>query len=65
MIVTKTVYCLKFFSYDEISKTMDPGFPKRVDESFSGMTGKVTAAFQYRGEYFPSKGYKTHLTRLS
>ena len=29
---------------------MDEGFPKRVDETFYGMTGKVTAALQYRGE---------------
>lgn len=29
---------------------MDKGFPKRVDEGFPGMTGKVTAAFQVRGE---------------
>nr|XP_046267682.1 matrix metalloproteinase-18-like [Scatophagus argus] len=38
-----------YISYDEARKTMDPGFPKRVDETFSGLTGKVTAAFQYRG----------------
>nr|XP_046267628.1 collagenase 3a [Scatophagus argus] len=38
-----------YYSYDEARKTMDPGFPKRVDETFSGLTGKVTAAFQYRG----------------
>lgn len=29
---------------------MDSGFPKRVDEQFPGMTSKVTAAFQVRGE---------------
>ncbi|XP_068600586.1 collagenase 3a [Brachionichthys hirsutus] len=39
----------KYYSYDEDKNIMDPGFPKRVDESFSGMTSKVTAAFQYRG----------------
>ncbi|KAM4726776.1 LOW QUALITY PROTEIN: collagenase 3-like [Anableps anableps] len=38
----------KYYSYDE-TKTMDTGFPKRVDETFSGMTSRVTAAFQYRG----------------
>ncbi|XP_042286716.1 collagenase 3-like [Thunnus maccoyii] len=37
-----------YYSYDETKQTMDEGFPKRVDETFSGMTGKVTAAFQYR-----------------
>ncbi|KAM8899313.1 collagenase 3-like isoform 2-T2 [Spinachia spinachia] len=38
-----------YFSYDEARKTMDHGFPKRVDLTFSGLTNKVTAAFQYRG----------------
>ncbi|XP_014829052.1 PREDICTED: collagenase 3-like [Poecilia mexicana] len=38
-----------YYSYDETTKTMDSGFPKRVDETFSGMTRKVTAALQYRG----------------
>ncbi|XP_042288128.1 collagenase 3-like [Thunnus maccoyii] len=38
-----------YFSYDEARQTMDRGFPKRVDQTFSGMTNKVTAAFQYRG----------------
>ncbi|KAE8288060.1 Collagenase 3 [Larimichthys crocea] len=39
----------EYYSYDEAKKTMDQGFPKRVDETFSGMTGRVTAAFQYKG----------------
>ncbi|KAE8288058.1 Collagenase 3 [Larimichthys crocea] len=39
----------KYYSYDEARKTMDQGFPKRLDETFTGLTGKVTAAFQYRG----------------
>ncbi|CAN9501532.1 unnamed protein product [Ophioblennius macclurei] len=38
-----------YYSYDEATKTMDAGFPKPVDETFSGMTSQVTAAFQYRG----------------
>ncbi|KAM6911282.1 collagenase 3-like [Lycodopsis pacificus] len=38
-----------YYSYDEARKTMDQGFPKQVDETFSGLTSKVTAAFQYRG----------------
>ncbi|XP_033954495.1 collagenase 3-like [Pseudochaenichthys georgianus] len=38
-----------YYSYDEVRKTMDQGFPKRVDETFSGLTGQVTAAFQYKG----------------
>ncbi|XP_035034265.2 collagenase 3 [Hippoglossus stenolepis] len=38
-----------YYSYDEAKKTMDQGFPKHVDHVFSGLTSKVTAAFQYRG----------------
>uniref|UniRef100_A0A7N8YL99 interstitial collagenase n=1 Tax=Mastacembelus armatus TaxID=205130 RepID=A0A7N8YL99_9TELE len=38
-----------YFSYDDARKTMDNGFPKRLDQTFSGLPGKVTAAFQYRG----------------
>uniref|UniRef100_A0A8D0D0Q5 interstitial collagenase n=1 Tax=Sander lucioperca TaxID=283035 RepID=A0A8D0D0Q5_SANLU len=38
-----------YYSYDEAKKTMDQGFPKRVDQTFSGLTSKVTAALQYRG----------------
>lgn len=51
IIETQLIFCLHSFSYDEFTKTMDKGFPKRVDVAFSGMTGKVTAAFEYRGEY--------------
>uniref|UniRef100_A0AAR2IRP8 interstitial collagenase n=1 Tax=Pygocentrus nattereri TaxID=42514 RepID=A0AAR2IRP8_PYGNA len=38
----------RYYSYDETTKTMDKGYPKWVEERFPGMTGKVTAAFQYR-----------------
>ncbi|KAM8741713.1 collagenase 3-like [Acanthopagrus schlegelii] len=38
-----------YYSYDEATKTMDQGFPKPVDQTFPDVTGKVTAAFQYRG----------------
>ncbi|CAL1573971.1 unnamed protein product [Knipowitschia caucasica] len=39
----------QYYSYDEINKRMDQGYPKYVDEKFSGLTSKVTAAFQNRG----------------
>uniref|UniRef100_A0A3Q3W751 interstitial collagenase n=1 Tax=Mola mola TaxID=94237 RepID=A0A3Q3W751_MOLML len=39
----------RYYSYDEATKTIDKGFPKRVDQTFTDITGKVTAAFQYRG----------------
>ena len=38
-------------SYDEARRTVDRGFPKQVDQTFFGLPGKVTAAFQYRGEW--------------
>ncbi|XP_061819128.1 collagenase 3-like isoform X1 [Nerophis lumbriciformis] len=38
-----------YYRYDEARKTMDEGFPKPVYETFSGLAGKVTAAFQYKG----------------
>ncbi|XP_034034841.1 collagenase 3-like [Thalassophryne amazonica] len=39
----------KYYSYDEAQQRMDPGFPKHVDNLLPGLTGNVTAAFQYRG----------------
>lgn len=41
-----------FISYDENKKKMDAGFPKSIEQSFPGVTGKITAAFQYKGGYF-------------
>ncbi|XP_056140414.1 collagenase 3-like [Lampris incognitus] len=38
-----------YYSYDEATRTLDEGSPKRVQNTFSDVTGKVTAAFQYRG----------------
>lgn len=29
---------------------MDRGFPKQIEKTFSKVTNKVTAAFQYKGE---------------
>ncbi|XP_041865181.1 collagenase 3-like [Melanotaenia boesemani] len=43
-----------YYRYDETTKTMDKGFPKRVDETFSGMAGKVTAAIYNRFAYLYS-----------
>ncbi|KAM7374847.1 hypothetical protein PAMP_007482 [Pampus punctatissimus] len=37
-----------YFSYDEARQTMDR-YIKRVDQTFADLSGKVTAAFQYRG----------------
>ncbi|KAG8008201.1 Matrix metalloproteinase-18 [Nibea albiflora] len=54
----------EYYSYDEAKKMMDQGFPKRVDKIFSGMTGKVTAAFLYNGYayiYSGSDVFEYHL----
>uniref|UniRef100_UPI0037E7A991 collagenase 3a n=1 Tax=Semicossyphus pulcher TaxID=241346 RepID=UPI0037E7A991 len=48
----------KYYSYDEAKKRMDKGFPKNVDQTFTGMTGKVTAAFQKRGYTYIYSGSK-------
>lgn len=32
-------------------KKMDKGYPEHVEKKFPGMTGSVTAAFQFRGQY--------------
>ncbi|KAL3971478.1 hypothetical protein ACER0C_026997 [Sarotherodon galilaeus] len=39
----------EYYSYNEATKKMDEGFPKQVDETFLGMTSKVTAALQHGG----------------
>ncbi|KAG7257662.1 hypothetical protein CRUP_021110 [Coryphaenoides rupestris] len=39
----------EYYSYDEERRTMDSGYPKRVDSLLPGHTSEVTAAFQYRG----------------
>lgn len=50
--------CMFFFlSYDMNRKVMDRGYPKQVQEIFSGMTSKVTSALQEYGEYL--KHFKT------
>lgn len=36
---------------------MDTGYPKLVERGFPGITGKITAAFQYRGQYFYKHSY--------
>ncbi|KAF7663042.1 hypothetical protein LDENG_00219980 [Lucifuga dentata] len=38
-----------YYSYDEATMRMDQGFPKPLHMTFSGLSGKVTAAFQYSG----------------
>ncbi|XP_051257261.1 collagenase 3a isoform X2 [Dicentrarchus labrax] len=45
-----------YYSYDEAKQTMDQGFPKRLNRTFYGLKGKVTAAFQYKGYTYINRG---------
>uniref|UniRef100_A0A669DZR7 interstitial collagenase n=1 Tax=Oreochromis niloticus TaxID=8128 RepID=A0A669DZR7_ORENI len=38
-----------YFSYDESRKTMEQGYPRLVNQAFTGLTRRVTAAFQHKG----------------
>ncbi|XP_052463773.1 collagenase 3-like [Carassius gibelio] len=55
VLYDETSYKILFFvkneiySYNEEQRKMETGYPKPVQDIFSGMTGKVTAAFQYKG----------------
>ncbi|XP_055063850.2 collagenase 3-like [Misgurnus anguillicaudatus] len=48
----------KIYSYDEMTRRMEEGYPKQVKDVFPGMTGKVTAAFQFRGFMYLFSGSK-------
>nr|XP_055063854.1 collagenase 3-like [Misgurnus anguillicaudatus]XP_055063855.1 collagenase 3-like [Misgurnus anguillicaudatus] len=48
----------KIYSYDEMTRRMDKGYPKQVKDVFPGMKGKVTAAFQYKGFTYLFSGPK-------
>ncbi|XP_030647962.1 collagenase 3-like [Chanos chanos] len=45
-----------YYSYDERNKRMDRGYPRRVQDRFPGITGKVTAAVQLRGNTYLFSG---------
>lgn len=54
-------------SYDDQTRRMEKGYPKPLEVVFSGMTGKVTAAFQTKGKGFTKYNkmksqIKSHLT---
>ncbi|XP_065117036.1 collagenase 3-like [Paramisgurnus dabryanus] len=48
----------KIYSYDEMTRRMDKGYPKKVKDVFPEMKGKVTAAFQYKGFTYLFSGPK-------
>ncbi|MBN3287752.1 MMP13 Collagenase, partial [Polyodon spathula] len=43
------IMLFSFFSYDDSTKKMDRGFPRLIEEDFTGIRGKVDAAIQIRG----------------
>ncbi|XP_054225603.1 matrix metalloproteinase-27 isoform X3 [Homo sapiens] len=49
------IWCWRF---DEMTQTMDKGFPQRVVKHFPGISIRVDAAFQYKGFFFFSRGSK-------
>ncbi|XP_063567419.1 matrix metalloproteinase-27 isoform X4 [Pongo abelii] len=49
------IWCWRF---DEITQTMDKGFPQRVVKHFPGISIRVDAAFQYKGFFYFSRGSK-------
>ncbi|XP_067253718.1 collagenase 3-like [Chanodichthys erythropterus] len=48
----------QIYSYDEEHRRMEKGYPKPVEVVFPGMTGTVTAAFQYKGFNYLFSGSK-------
>ncbi|XP_049745788.1 matrix metalloproteinase-27 [Elephas maximus indicus] len=44
--------------YDEMTQTMDKGYPQRVIKHFPGIGLRVDAAFQYKGFFYFSRGSK-------
>ncbi|KAM7374848.1 hypothetical protein PAMP_007483 [Pampus punctatissimus] len=54
-----------YYSYDEATQTMDEESPKSIDETFPGLTTKVTAAFQYRGFSYIYSGPQMFEYRMS
>ncbi|KAI2646257.1 hypothetical protein H4Q32_027939 [Labeo rohita] len=64
VLYDETSYKILFFvdnqiySYDEEQRKVEKGYPKPVEEVFSGMTGQVTAAFQYKGFNYLFSGSK-------
>ncbi|KAK2870923.1 hypothetical protein QQF64_002021 [Cirrhinus molitorella] len=64
VLYDETSYKILFFvdnqvySYNEEKRKVEKGYPKPVDKVFSGMTGKVTAAFQYKGFNYLFSGSK-------
>ncbi|TSM28231.1 Collagenase 3 [Bagarius yarrelli] len=50
----------QYYSYDTNNKKMDDDYPKLVEERFPGITGKVSAAFQYEGFTYLISGPRIH-----
>uniref|UniRef100_A0A3Q0R0W8 interstitial collagenase n=1 Tax=Amphilophus citrinellus TaxID=61819 RepID=A0A3Q0R0W8_AMPCI len=54
-----------YYRYDEVRKTMDQGYPKKLNQFFTDLTTNVTAALQYKGFTYIYSGpymYEYNLT---
>ncbi|XP_062870812.1 matrix metallopeptidase 30 [Trichomycterus rosablanca] len=49
-----------YYSYNEASKKMDTGYPKLVEQSFPGVTGKISAALQHKGFTYLFSGTRVY-----
>ncbi|XP_007944201.1 matrix metalloproteinase-27 [Orycteropus afer afer] len=56
----KTYFFVGFWCwrYDEMTQTMDKGYPQRVVKHFPGISLRVDAAWQYKGFFYFSRGSK-------
>ncbi|MGH0165976.1 UNVERIFIED_CONTAM: hypothetical protein FKN15_068579 [Acipenser sinensis] len=49
----------QFYSFNEAKLKMDEGYPKNIEEEFSGIGGKVNAAVEVNGsQYWTSRGFQ-------
>uniref|UniRef100_H3B3S8 Matrix metallopeptidase 20 n=1 Tax=Latimeria chalumnae TaxID=7897 RepID=H3B3S8_LATCH len=42
----------EYYSYNEAKRKMDDGYPKAIEEEFSGIDGKIDAAFEVNGSIY-------------
>uniref|UniRef100_A0A8D0GDH9 Peptidase metallopeptidase domain-containing protein n=1 Tax=Sphenodon punctatus TaxID=8508 RepID=A0A8D0GDH9_SPHPU len=47
-----------YWSYDEVSKSMEKGYPKRIAINFPRVGRRVDAAFYYKGRFYFFRGSK-------
>ncbi|XP_039351652.1 stromelysin-1-like [Mauremys reevesii] len=50
----------KYWSYDEVTKSMEKGYPRRISVDFPRIGNKVDAAFQEKGHFYFFDGSKQY-----